>query len=143
MAPWIMLCLELIIDYIILVFSPHSFPHSLYLYSFFASEKKKNKKFHFCTMGVLYFILKQNHLFFSLPFFPPSYMPTLVPHKKKKKRKVSPHLLLCQVKTPFTQLIISTGAESRQCASVAEVCAVLRNRRISLEDKDIVYREQN
>lgn len=71
-------------------------------------------------------------------------MPTLISHqKKKKKRKVSPHLLLCQVKTPFPQLIISTGAESRQCASVAEVCALLRNRRISLEDKDIVYSEQN
>lgn len=72
-------------------------------------------------------------------------MPTLISHQKKKKkeRKVSPHLLLCQVKTPFPQLIISTGAKSRQCASVAEVCAVLRNRRISLEDKDIVYGEQN
>lgn len=139
-----MLCLELIIDYIILVFSPHSFPRSLYLYSFFASEKK-NKKFHFCTMGVLYFILKQNHLFFfSFFLFPlPTCQLSFLTKKKIKKRKVSPHLLLCQVKTPFTQLIISTGAESRQCASVAEVCAVLRNRRISLEDKDIVYREQN
>lgn len=138
-----MLCLELIIDYIILVFSPHSFPRSLYLYSFFASEKK-NKKIHFCTMGVLYFILKQNHLFFFPSFFSPFlHANSCSSQKKIKKRKVSPHLLLCQVKTPFTQLIISTGAESRQCASVAEVCAVLRNRRISLEDKDIVYREQN
>lgn len=97
-------------------------------------------------MGVLYFILKQNHLFFfPFLFFPlPTCQLSFLTKKKKiKKRKVSPHLLLCQVKTPFTQLIISTGAESRQCASVAEVCAVLRNRRISLEDKDIVYREQN
>lgn len=97
-------------------------------------------------MGVLYFILKQNHLFFFPSFFSPFLHANSRSSQKKKKikkRKVSPHLLLCQVKTPFTQLIISTGAESRQCASVAEVCAVLRNRRISLEDKDIVYREQN
>lgn len=142
MAPWIKLSLELIIDYIILVFSPHSFPRSLYLYSFFASEKKKNKKIPLLYNGCFIFHIKIESSFFS-SFFSPLPTCQLSFLTKKKKRKVSPHLLLCQVKTPFTQLIISTGAESRQCASVAELCAVLRNRRISLEDKDIVYREQN
>jgi len=78
-----MLCLELIIDYIILVFSPHSFSCSLYLYYFFASEKK-NKKFHFCTMGVLYFILKKNHLF----FFPSFFSPFLHANSRSSQKKI-------------------------------------------------------
>lgn len=134
MAPWIMLCLELIIDYIILVFSPHSFPHSLYLYSFFASEKKKNKKFHFCTMGVLYFILKQNHLFFFPSFFSPFLHANSRSSQKKKKEK------------SFTSFIAMSSQDSFYSAHyfhrsrVSTVCKCCRSVRCAEEQKDLVGR---
>lgn len=93
MAPWIMLCLELIIDCIILVFSPHSFACSLYLYSFFASEKKK--EIPRLYNGCFIFHIKIEPSFFLLFFF---YMPTLVSHKKKKNRGKF-HLIYCYVKS--------------------------------------------
>lgn len=93
MALWIMLCLELIINCIILVFSPHSFTCSLYLYSFFASGKKK-KEIPLLYNGCFIFHIKIEPSFFLLFF---SYMPTLVSHQKKKRGKF--HLIYCHVKS--------------------------------------------
>lgn len=130
MALWIMLYLELIIDCIILVSSPHSFACSLYLYSFFASEK-----IYFCTMDVLYFIFKWKRLFSTLLFSM---------HQSwflgGKKRFTS--FITMSSQGSFFLAHYFSGAESPWYESAAGEHTWLRNIRIWMEDKAIVFSKQ-
>lgn len=129
MASWIMLCLELIIDCIILVFSPHSFACSLYLYSFFASEKKK--EIPRLYNGCFIFHIKIEPSFFLLFFF---YMPTLVSHKKKK------------IEESFTSFIAMSSQDSFSSAHyfhrsrVSTMCKCCRSVCLAEEQKDLAER---